>query len=86
MFLCFPLSCAVESSGKNLWRRAFDVSFSDMVVDPSCRVSDDGAGCLVKPVCRLCAFRNKVRAYHVINIYEYKNEQCGTRLSKNKYL
>jgi len=35
MFLCFPLSCAVESSGKNLWRRALAVSFSDVVVDPS---------------------------------------------------
>jgi len=35
MFLCFPLSCVVESSGKNLWRRALAVPFSDVVVDPS---------------------------------------------------
>ena len=34
-FLCFSLSCAGESSGNNLWRRAFAVSFSDVVVDPS---------------------------------------------------
>ena len=35
IFLCFPLSCAVESSGKNLWRRAFSISFADVFVDPS---------------------------------------------------
>jgi hypothetical protein len=35
MFLYFTLSCAVESLGKNLWRRALAVSFSDVVVDPS---------------------------------------------------
>jgi len=50
MFLCFPLSCVVESSGKNLWRRALAVPFSDVVVDPSWRFSDHGTGCFVKPV------------------------------------
>jgi len=44
MLLCWSLSCAVESSGKNLWRRALAVPSSDVVKDPSKRVSHVGTG------------------------------------------
>jgi len=40
MCLCWTLSCAVVSSGKNLWRRASAVSSTDVVTDPSERISD----------------------------------------------
>jgi hypothetical protein len=49
MFLCWAPSLDGESSGKNLWRRAFAVSFADVVVSPSGRVRVVGTGFLAKP-------------------------------------
>jgi len=49
MFLCFVLSLVVVSSGKNLWRRAFAVSFADVVVAPSGRVKVVGTRFLANP-------------------------------------
>ena len=49
MFLCCAPSCAMGSSGKNLWMWAFAVSFADFETDPCGRVSEVGTGCLAKP-------------------------------------
>ena len=55
MFLCYSLSCAVESSGKNLWR-ALAVSLSDVVTDPSGKVSDEVLVALQSQLCKFCTF------------------------------
>jgi len=49
IFLCCVLSLVVVSSGKNLWRRAFAVSFADVATAPSGRVSVVGTGFLANP-------------------------------------
>ena len=42
MCFCCTLSCAMGSSGRNLWRSAFAVSFADVDTDPFGRVSEEG--------------------------------------------
>jgi len=44
MFFFCTVSCAMRSSGKNLLRRVFAVSFADDVTNPSRRVSEEGTG------------------------------------------
>ena len=53
MLFCCTLSCAMWSSGKNLWRRGIAVSSAVVEFKPSGRVSVVGAGCLVNPALQI---------------------------------
>ena len=71
MFPCCLLSCAVRLSGKNLSRRALTVSFSDVVTDPSGRVSDDSTACLTKPDLQvLYIFQGVILVLSVQNFFQ----------------
>ena len=74
MFLCWSLSCAVESSGKNLWRGALAVSSSDVVTDPSKRVSDVGTGFLAKSALQVLYIFQGV--FLVLSVQNFSQESC----------
>ena len=59
------------SSGKNLWRRASAVSSTDVVTDPTERVSDVSSGCLAKPPLQvLHIFQSVFLVHSVQNFFQ----------------
>ena len=73
----------MSSSGKNLWWRALAVSVSEVVVEPSARVSDVGTGVLGNPL--LQVLYNFHGVCLVLSVQNFFQDSCLALISSALY-